>query len=160
IASAFLVASGTMSQRLVRAKAKIRDAGISFELPEAAELPDRLEAVLEAIYACYGFGWGVAGGVDEGGRGVVEEGLMWGRLDVDVRPDEREGKGLLALMLHCEARRPARRDARGAFVPLAAQDTSLWLRALMAEAETLLTAASRVNRMGHLQLEAAIQSAH
>src|SRR5262249_1852051 len=118
------------------------------------------EAVLEAIYACYGFGWEAAAGVDAGGRELVEEAIFLARLAVKLLPDEPEAKGLLALMLHCEARRPARRDAAGAFVPLAAQYTSLWLRPLMAEAEDLLAAASRVNRIGHFQLEAAIQSAH
>jgi RNA polymerase sigma-70 factor (ECF subfamily) len=159
IASAFLVSAGTMGQRLVRAKAKIRDAGIAFEIPEAADLPARVEAVLEAIYACYGVGWETTAGADARGQDLVDEAIWLARLVVDLLPDEPEAKGLLALMLHCEARRPARRND-GRFVPLSEQDTRLWSGPMMAEAERLLAAAARMRRIGRFQLEGAIQSAH
>jgi predicted RNA polymerase sigma factor len=159
IASAFLVSAATMGQRLVRAKAKIRDAGIAFEIPERAELPARVEGVLEAIYACYGMGWEITPAADAGNRDLVDEAMWLARLVVELLPQEPEAKGLLALMLHCEARRPARRD-NGRFMPLSEQDTGLWSRAMMAEAERLLSAAAARRRIGRFQLEAAIQSAH
>jgi predicted RNA polymerase sigma factor len=160
IASAFLVAPATMSQRLVRVKAKIRDAGIGFEIPEPHELPSRLEAVLEAIYAAYGTGWDDVAGADPRRRGLVDEALWLGRLVTQLLPDQPEAHGLLALMLHCEARRPARRDTSGAYVPLTEQDVTRWSRALIAEAEHALATAARANTPGRFQLEAAIQSAH
>jgi len=128
IASAFLVAPATMSQRLVRVKAKIRDAGIRFEIPESQELPSRVDAVLEAIYAAYGSGWEDVAGADPRRRGLAEEAIWLGRLVARLLPDEPEALGLLALMLHCEARRPARRDPAGAYVPLGRQDVALWSR--------------------------------
>ena len=160
IGAAFLVPAGTMSQRLVRIKAKIREAGITFELPEAAELPSHLEAVLEAIYACYGIGWESVSGIDANARDLVEEAMWLARLVIELLPDEPEAKGLLALMLHCEARRPARRDRNGRFVPLSHQDTGLWSGRMINEAERLLIGAAKARRMGRFQLEAAIQSAH
>src|SRR5215510_8071860 len=110
IASAFLVSPAAMSQRLVRAKSKIRDAGIAFEVPEMDELPNRLEAVLDAIYAAYGAGWEYAVGADPHSTHLAEEALWLARLVVGLLPDEPEAKGLLALLLHCEARRTARRS--------------------------------------------------
>jgi len=160
IAAAFLVAPATMSQRLVRAKSKIRDAGIAFEVPEPDELGARLDAVLEAIYAAYGVGWEDVTGADPRRRDLAEESLWLARLVVELMPDEPEAKGLLALMLHCEARRAARRADDGAFVPLSEQDTTRWSRPMIDEAEELLLAAAEVRRIGHFQLEAAIQSAH
>jgi RNA polymerase sigma-70 factor (ECF subfamily) len=160
IAAAFLVAPATMGQRLVRAKAKIRDAGIRFEVPDARELPDRLDSVLEAIYAAYGSGWEDVAGADPRRRGLAEEAIWLGRLVARLLPEEPEARGLLALMLHCEARRPARRDAGGGYVPLSRQDVTRWLRPMMEEAEQLLAAAARAERPGRFQLEAAIQSAH
>jgi RNA polymerase sigma-70 factor (ECF subfamily) len=160
IASAFLVAPAAMSQRLVRAKAKIRDAGIAFDVPEKSQLAARLDAVLAALYVAYGAGWEEIAGADPGRPDLVDEVLWLARLIVELLPDEPEAKGLLALMLYCEARRPARRTSDGAFVPLSAQDTKLWLRPMMAEAEFLLFAASKVRRLGRFQLEAAIQSGH
>jgi predicted RNA polymerase sigma factor len=133
IGAAFLVPAGTMSQRLVRAKAKIRDAGIAFEVPDATELSTRVEAVLEAIYAGYGLGWEAVSGVDAGGRDLVDEAMWLARLVIELLPAEPEAKGLLALMLHCEARRPARRDREGRFVPLSQQDTRLWSGPMTAE---------------------------
>ncbi|WP_439597091.1 RNA polymerase sigma factor [Falsiroseomonas sp.] len=155
IASALLLAPAAMSQRLVRAKAKIRDAGLRFELPEREEMPGRLGAVVEAVYAAYGTGWEGAGP-----RGLAEEAMALGRLLVEALPGEPEAKGLLALMLHCEARRGARRDAEGRFVPLARQDPRRWSRDLMAEAERLLVEGARAGRFGRFLCEAAIQSVH
>jgi len=160
IASAFLIAPSAMSQRLVRAKAKIRDAGIAFEVPEKSQLATRLDAVLAALYVAYGAGWEEIAGADPGRPDLVDEVLWLARLIVELLPDEPEAKGLLALMLYCEARRPARRTSDGGFVPLSAQDTRLWVRPMMAEAEFLLFAASRVGQVGRFQLEAAIQSGH
>jgi RNA polymerase sigma-70 factor (ECF subfamily) len=160
IASAFLIAPATMSQRLVRAKAKIREAGIPFRVPERADLPARLDAVLAAIYAAYAEGWSDPGATDVRRRNLSEEGIWLGRLVASLLPEEPEALGLLALMLHAEARREARRDADGAFVPLDAQDTAQWNGALIEEAERLLHRASAMGRIGRYQLEAAIQSAH
>jgi predicted RNA polymerase sigma factor len=160
IASAFLVAPATMSQRLVRVKAKIREAGIRFEVPERREMAERLEAVLDAIYAAYGSGWEDVAGADPRRRCLAEEAIWLGRLVTHLLPDEPEALGLIALMLHCEARRPARRDSRGAYVPLREQDVTRWLQPMLEEAEGLLETAARANAPGRFQLEAAIQSAH
>jgi predicted RNA polymerase sigma factor len=160
IASAFLVSPTTMSQRLVRVKARIREAGIRFEVPEPPELPSRVEAVLEAIYAAFGSGWEDVAGADPRPRGLAEEAIWLGRLVARLLPGEPEALGLLALMLHCEARRPARRDAGGGYVPLSRQDVALWARPMVEEAEKILATASRAGRSGRFQLEAAIQSAH
>jgi len=160
IASAFLVAPAAMGQRLVRVKAKIRDAGIRFEIPEPRELPSRLEAVLQAIYAAYGSAWEDVAGADPRRQGLAEEAIWLGRLVTRLLPDEPEGRGLLALMLHCEARRGARRDAEGRYVPLTRQDVALWSQPLTEEAEEILAAASTAMKPGRFQLEAAIQSVH
>src|SRR2546428_7537507 len=106
-----------MSQRLVRVKAKIRDAGIRFEIPELQELPSRVDAVLEAIYAAYGSGWEDVAGADPRRRGLAEEAIWLGRLVTRLLSDAPEAAGVLALMLHCEARRPARRDAARGHLP-------------------------------------------
>ena len=160
IGDAFLVPAATMGQRLVRAKAKIRDAGLRFEVPEPETLSERVADVLDAIYSAFGAGWDDVAGVQSGVTGLVEEAIWLGRLIVALLPDEPDAKGLLALMLHCEARRPARRDDDGRFVPLARQNARLWSRDMIVEAETLLTAASRAGRFGRYQCEAAIQSVH
>ena len=160
IASAFLVKPTAMGQRLTRAKAKIRDAGIRFELPEAKELPQRLDAVLEAIYAAYGSGWEDVAGSDPRRKGLAVEALELGRLLSLLMPAEPEVQGLLALMLHCEARRQARRTASGEYVPLSEQDVASWSTAMIEEAEQLLKAAAQAGNLGRFQLEAAIQSVH
>lgn len=160
IAAAFVVAPATMSQRLVRAKTKIRDAGIAFAVPGRDELADRLDQVLEAIYAAYGAGWDDVAGADPRRAGLADEALWLGRLVAALLPGEPEAKGLLALMLHCEARRAARRGADGRFVPLSEQDPRTWSMPRIAEAEALLHDAVALQRIGHFQLEAAIQSAH
>jgi len=160
IASAFLVSPATMGQRLVRAKAKIRQAGIPLTVPERGELPDRLAAVLAATYAAFTEGWADAAGASVRRRNLVDEGLWLARLLASLLPTEPEALGLLALMLYAQARRPARRDAAGDYVPLALQDSRLWDRALLDEAEALLHLASTLARPGRYQLEAAVQSAH
>lgn len=160
IASAFLVAPATMSQRLVRAKTKIRDAGIAFELPEEKDLPIRLAAVLEAIYAAYTNAWETVDGSDPRHRGLAEEAIWLARLCVQLMPKEPEARGLLALMLYCESRRDARRTTNGCYVPLLQQDTSLWSQSAIAEAEKELAQAATFKQLGRFQLEAAIQSIH
>lgn len=160
IASAFLVSPATMGQRLVRAKARIRETGIPFRVPERAELGERLDAVLEAIYAAFAEGWSDPAGTETLRRNLATEGIWLGRLVVTLMPEEPEALGLLALMLFAEARRTARRSAEGDFVPLAEQDCDLWDRALIDEAETLLSQAAANGVVGRYQLEAAVQSAH
>lgn len=160
IASAFLVAPATMSQRLVRAKSKIRDAGIAFELPEVDELPSRLETVLEAIYAAYTNAWETVNGSDPRHRGLAEEAIWLARLCVQLMPQAPEARGLLALMLYCEARRDARRSVNGAYIPLTQQDTRLWSQPMIDEAESELAHAATLKQLGRFQLEAAIQSLH
>jgi RNA polymerase sigma-70 factor (ECF subfamily) len=158
IAAAFLIPPATMGQRLVRAKSKIKDAGIPFEIPEREALGERLDAVLEAIYAAYGRGWAESGDAEP--PALAGEAIWLGRLAVSLLPGEPEAKGMLALMLYAEARRPARRGPDGGYVPLDHQDTDLWDRDLIAEAEALLHAANASGPTGRYQLEAAIQSAH
>lgn len=160
IASAFLVAPATMGQRLVRAKTKIRQAGIPFRIPEADDLRERLDAVLGAIYAVFAEGWSDPAGTEARRRNLSAEGIWLGRLVVSLLPDEPEAIGLLALMLHAEARRGARRDAAGNYVPLAEQEPRLWDAALIGEAEALLSRAAWFGVAGRYQLEAAVQSAH
>ena len=160
IGSAFLVSPAAMGQRLVRAKRKIRDAGVPFAEPDLETAPERLEAVLEAVYAVFTQGWSDPAGADPKSRGLVEEALFLGRLIAQLLPREPEPKGLLALMLYAHARRAARRGEGGRFVPLDAQDPGLWDAAQIEAAEALMLAAVRAGRMGRFQLEAAIQSAH
>ena len=160
VARAFLISPTTMGQRLVRAKAKIRDAGIAFAVPEEHELPQRLDAVLEAIYAAYGSGWEDVAGVDPRRRGLVDEAIWLARVLVQRMPEQPEARGLLALMLYCEARRPARRAPDGRYIPLSEQDVQAWSAPMTAEAERELFAAAQQARPGRFQLEAAIQSVH
>jgi len=158
ISAAFLIPPATMGQRLVRAKARIKDAGIPFAIPDPEDLPERLEAVLDAVYAAFTKGWSEIG--DEGVPAMADEALWLGRLIVSLLPAEPEAKGMLALMLYAESRRAARRDATGAYVPLEQQDTSLWDDSSIRLAEALLREANRAGPTGRYQLEAAIQSAH
>ncbi|TIO04785.1 MAG: RNA polymerase subunit sigma-70 [Mesorhizobium sp.] len=160
IASAFLVSPATMSQRLVRAKTRIREAGIPLRVPERTELGERLDAVLEAIYAAFAEGWSDPAGTETRRRNLATEGIWLGRLVASLMPDEPEALGLLALMLFAEARRAARRNAAGDYVPLAEQELALWDGALIDEAETLLRRAAAKGVVGRYQLEAAVQSAH
>jgi predicted RNA polymerase sigma factor len=160
IAGAFLTQSATMGQRLSRAKTKIRDAGIAFEVPDRHELPARLDAVLDAIYAAYGSGWDDVAGADPRRHGVTSEAIWLARMLLDLLPDEPDARGLLALMLYCDARGPARRAVNGDYVPMSEQDTRLWSAPMIQEAESILAAAATQSRAGRFQLEAALQSAH
>ena len=160
IASAFLVAPAAMGQRLVRAKSKIRQAGIPFQVPGRADLRERLDAVLEAIYAAYAEGWADPAGTEVHRRNLAEEAIWLGRLVASLLPQEPEALGLLSLMLHAQARRGARRDAQGHYVPLAEQSPALWDAPMIEDAEALLHPASATGALGRYQLEAAIQSAH
>lgn len=146
IAAAFLVTPAAMGKRLVRAKQKIREAGIPFRVPERAELPPRLEAVLDAVYAAF----------SEDSR----EALYLARLVVELMPSEPEALGLLALLLHADARRLARRGPSGEYVPLSEQDTARWDWNAIREAEALILSAAAFRSPGRFQLEAALQSAH
>jgi RNA polymerase sigma-70 factor (ECF subfamily) len=156
IASAFATTPAAMGQRLVRAKAKIRDAGIAFAVPGPEELAARLDPVLEAIYAAYTAGW------DDPAHpgGLTGEAAWLADLTAALLPGEAEALGLLALLLHCQARAAARRDAAGGFVPLDRQDTGRWDGTLIRRAEITLGRAFALGRIGHFQIEAAIQSAH
>ena len=160
IAGAFLISPKTMGQRLVRAKIKIRDGGIRFEIPNQRELSTRLDAVLEAIYAAFGIGWDDMGGIDQRGRDLAEETIWLARVLLQLIQDEPEVRGLLALMLYCESRRAARRGPGRDYIPLSEQDTEQWSKPLIAEAERHLTVAFQCGRPGRFQLEAAIQSVH
>ncbi len=160
IASSFLMSPAAMSKRLVRAKDKIRQAGIPFRVPHRDELAGRLDTVLDAVYAAFAEGWTDPGGTDAARRDLSEEALFLARLVTELLPDEPEPLGLLALLLHAEARRRARRDAEGRYVPLAEQDPELWNSQMIMEAEALLRRASALNSIGRYQLEGALQSAH
>ncbi len=160
IASAFLVGPATMGQRLVRAKNKIKEAGIPFRVPGRDELGPRLDAVLDAIYATYTEGWSDPSGTEARRRNLAEEAIWLGRLVASLLPEEPEALGLLSLMLHSHARRGARRSDGGDYVPLSQQDPRLWDSGMIDEAEALLRDASAFGRTGRFQLEAAVQSAH
>jgi RNA polymerase sigma-70 factor (ECF subfamily) len=160
IAQAFLIPPKTMGQRLFRAKTKIRSGGIPFEIPQERDLPERLDAVLEAIYAAFGIGWDDMAGTDQRGRDLAEEALWLARVLLKLMIGEAEVQGLLALMLYCEARRGARRDASGRYVPLSEQDPKHWSLPLIEEAERHLAESFKRGRVGRFQLEAAIQSVH
>jgi predicted RNA polymerase sigma factor len=160
IASAFLTSPAAMSRRLVRAKDKIRQAGIPFSIPERDELPGRLDTVLDAIYAAFAEGWTDPGGTDVARRDLTEEAIFLASLVAELLPEEPEALGLLALMLHAEARRGARRNGGGDYVPLAEQDSALWDCQMIDEAEALLRRASALGAIGRYQLEGALQSAH
>jgi RNA polymerase sigma-70 factor (ECF subfamily) len=160
IGSAFLVSPAAMGQRLVRAKKKIREAGIPLQVPEGSNLAARLDAVLEALYAAFAEGWSDPAGTEARRRNLAEEAIWLSRLVASLLPDEAEALGLLSLMLYAQARRDARRDAQGEYVPLAEQDPARWEARLIEEAEALLSRASSLPGTGRYQLEAAVQSAH
>src|SRR5258706_4533938 len=160
IASAFLTSPAAMGKRLVRAKDKIRQAGIPFSVPCREELPGRLDTVLDAIYAAFTEGWADPGGSDVSRRDLTEEAMFLARLVTELLPEEPEGLGLLALMLHAEARRRARRQTFGEYVPLAEQDPAIWDSQMILESGALVRRASALGCIGRYQLEGALQSAH
>lgn len=159
IADAFAVEPATMAQRLVRAKKRIRTAGIPFVLPEREDLANRLPAVLEAVYGAYAIDWQLTpqGALIDT---LSAEALHLALVLADLLPDEPEVLGLAALVCLSEARRPARRTADGGFVPLDEQDTALWDGVLITRGEALLRRAHEFGRPGRFQYEAAIQSVH
>jgi predicted RNA polymerase sigma factor len=159
IAACLRVAPKTMGQRLWRAKNKIRYARVPFAV-SMEDLPGRVFAVLEAIYAAYGSGWEDLAGDAAASRGLTEEAIWLARLTTRLLPEEPEPRGLLAAMLYAEAHAQTRRGPGGRYVPLSEQDASHWNRERLAEAEATLAEASQMGRMGPFQLEAAIQSAH
>jgi RNA polymerase sigma-70 factor, ECF subfamily len=160
VASAFLISPAAMSQWLVRAKNKIRDAGIPFRVPEPPELEERVSFVLDAIYAAYTTGWESLTETASTHHALAAEAVALGRMLVRLMASEPEAHGLLSLILHCEARRGARYTGDGKFVPLDQQDTALWSQSMIDEAERHLHSAAAFKRMGRYQLEAAIQSLH
>lgn len=160
IASAFLVSPAAMGQRLVRAKNKIREAGIPFRAPDPPEWNERLSFVLDAIYAAYTSGWDSVAEPDSTQHPLAADAIWLGRMLLELIPEEPEALGLLALMLYCEARRGARFAEDGRFIPLNEQDPARWSRPMIEEAERLLRKASERKAIGRYQLEAAIQSIH
>ncbi|TXH99039.1 MAG: RNA polymerase subunit sigma-70 [Rhizobium sp.] len=159
IAKAFIVSPATMSQRLVRAKIKIREARIPFSIPEQPMLPDRLKGVLAAIYAAYGLGWEGLGENEKQGS-LADEAIWLGRALRATLPHEPEAMGLLSLMLYSQSRNDARRDASGDYIPLDEQNTALWDAGLIEEADDLLRQAGALATFGPFQCQAAIQSVH
>jgi RNA polymerase sigma-70 factor, ECF subfamily len=160
IASAFLASPAAMGKRLVRAKDKIRNAGIPFGIPDRDDLPMRLGAVLDAAYAAFAEGWTGPDEADFARRDLTQEAIFLARLISELLPGEPEALGLFSLMLCAEARRAARRASDGTYIPLAEQNPALWNQAMLAEAEMLLHRASTLRPIGRYQLEAALQSAH
>jgi RNA polymerase sigma-70 factor (ECF subfamily) len=158
IAAAFLVKPSAMAQRLVRAKRKLRDAGIRFAMPEREDLSSRVPPVLDAIYAAFGAGWDAVTGGESTTVELVDEAIWLARVVVDALPEHAEALGLLSLMRYCDARRAARLSAQGAYRPLDQQDPATWDLGAIAEAETTLVRAARLLSPGRYQTEAAIQS--
>ena len=160
IARAFLVPEATMAQRLVRAKRKIRDARIPYRVPRDADLPDRVSAVLGVVYLVFNEGHTASSGQVLARADLTAEAIRLGRLLAELMPDEPEVRGLLALMLLAQARRPARTDAHGNLVLLADQDRSRWDQELIAEGQALVRRCLRENRPGPYQIQAAINAVH
>jgi RNA polymerase sigma-70 factor (ECF subfamily) len=159
IARAFLVTPATLAQRIVRAKAKIRDTPIPYEVPRPQELPERLEAVLQVIYLVFNEGYSAAAGAEVTRAELTGEAIRLGRLLTELRP-EPEVIGLLALMVLQESRRPARSSPTGELILLEDQDRSLWNREQIAEGVALVEKALKSRRFGSYTLQAAIAAVH
>jgi len=160
IARAFLCPETTMAQRLIRAKAKIRDARIPYRIPDQADLPGRLSAVLAVLYLIFNEGYTASSGDQLVREDLCAEAIRLGRLLSELLPDEPEVMGLLGLMLLIESRRPARTTAGGDLLPLADQDRGRWNRDLIVEGQAIVRRCLRRNQPGPYQIQAAINAVH
>jgi RNA polymerase sigma-70 factor, ECF subfamily len=160
IAHAFLVPEPTMAQRIVRAKAKIRDAGIPYRIPDDADLPDRLRAVLAVVYLVFNGGYAASSGDQLVREDLCAEAIRLGRLLAELMPDEPEVMGLLALMLLVESRRASRTTPDVGLVLLADQDRGLWDRGLITEGQAIVRQCLRRDQPGPYQIQAAINAVH